>query len=153
MKFQHVAAAGLLVVAVHVLGDQRLGAVVFESRQGLVGGVGLGLGDQSPAPIIPTPDQFGIAGEGLGRGQFLGAVAAPETVLFSAEGGDATGGGNSRSGQHGDPGGRRDFVPQSEQFFACGFIQRHVGSFTSSVGWETSLGDSRATLVPESSIH
>ena len=44
----------------------------------VVGVVGGRLVDEATAPVVPAPDQFRITGEGLGGGQFLGAVTAPE---------------------------------------------------------------------------
>jgi hypothetical protein len=92
------------MVAVHVLGDDRDRRGVFQLGQGAMGGVGLGGGDEASAPVVPAPDQFGITGESPRGGQFLGSVPAPQAVLFTPEGGDAAGRGNSGSGQHGDPG-------------------------------------------------
>ncbi len=42
-----------------------------------MGKVGLALRDEPTPPIVPFPDEFGVASEGARRGQFLGAVLAP----------------------------------------------------------------------------
>jgi hypothetical protein len=69
-----------------------------------VGGVGFGVIDEAPAPVVPSPHQFGIAGEGSRGGEILGPVPAPQAVLFPPEGGDAAGRGNPRARQYRDPG-------------------------------------------------
>ena len=83
--------------AVHVLGDDHHRSGCFQAGKSLVGGVGFCGGDETAAPVVPTPDQFGIAGEGAGRGEILGSVPAPQAVLFAPEGGDAASGGNTRT--------------------------------------------------------
>jgi len=100
VEFQHERTSGLLMVAVHVLGDDRDRGGVFELGQGAMGGVGLGGGNEAAPPVVPAPDQFGIGGERLGRGQFLGAVTAPEAVVLAAEGRDAAGGAHTGAGYH-----------------------------------------------------
>ncbi len=85
------------MVAVHVLGDDHHRRGSLQAGEGPVGGIGFGGGDEAAAPVVPTPDEFGIAGEGAGRGEILGSVPAPQAVLFAPEGGDAAGRGNSGS--------------------------------------------------------
>lgn len=104
MEFQHAAAAGCLMVTVHILGDGHHRGGGLKVGQGQMGGVGFGGGDEAPAPVVPAPDQFRVAGEGSGGGEVLGPVPTPQAVLLTAKGGDAAGGGNSRPGKHGDPG-------------------------------------------------
>lgn len=104
VKLVNHRASGLLVVAVHVLGDDDHPGLAFQVGQGLVGGVETRVGDQPPAPVVPFPDKLGIPAEGLGRGQFLGAVLAPQAVLLPPEGGNPAGGGNAGSGEHGNAG-------------------------------------------------
>jgi len=94
MEFQYVGAAGQLVETVHVLGDDQHRGRLLQADQGPMGGVGFGRGDEAAAPVVPSPDKFGIAGEGAGCGEILGPVLAPQAVLFSPEGGDAAGRGN-----------------------------------------------------------
>jgi hypothetical protein len=97
MEFQHVGAAGQLVESVHILGDDQHRGRLFQVDKGLMGGVGFGRGDEAAAPVVPSPDEFGIAGEGARCGKILGPVLAPQAVLFSPEGRDAAGRGNARS--------------------------------------------------------
>ncbi len=92
------------MIAVDVLGDDGHRCRGLEPGQGNVGGVGLGGCDEAASPVVPTPDQFGIAGESRRGGQFLGPVPAPQAVLFTAEGGNTAGRGNTGSRQHRDPG-------------------------------------------------
>ena len=82
---------------IHVLGDDHHRSDGFQAGESLVGGVGFGGGDEAAAPVVPTPDQFGIACESTGRGEILGSVPTPQAVLFAPEGGDAAGGGNTRT--------------------------------------------------------
>ena len=125
MEFEDPRAAGIVVVTVDILGDDQDTGSFLKVGKGLVGRVEPGAGDQATAPIVPPPDQFGIAGKGLGSGKFLGTVPAPEAVLLAAESGDAAGGGNSRSGQGGDPGRRGDGRSDAIQFPADRFFQSH----------------------------
>ncbi len=81
MEFMHGGAARLLVVTVHVLGDDDHLGLFLQLGQGVVGGVGLVGGDE--------------------LSQLLGAVPAPQGVLAAAEGGDAAGGGNAGAAQDG----------------------------------------------------
>ena len=110
---------------VHVLGDDHHRGGGFQAGESLVGGVGFGSGDEAAAPVIPTPDQFGITGEGAGRSEILGSVPAPQAVLFAPEGGDAAGGGNTRTRQNRDPGFRRYSVPDPFEFCADVRIHNH----------------------------
>jgi len=119
VELQHTGTAGCLVVTVDVLGDHRDPGGLFEVGDRLMGGIEPRGGDQAPAPVVPAPHQFRIAGEGRGRGQVLGPVATPQTVLFTPEGGDAAGGRNPGTGKHGDPGLGGQAVPD--------FFQRRAG--------------------------
>jgi hypothetical protein len=104
VEFVHRGAAGGLMVAVHVLGDDHQIAQLLQISQGLVGGVGARFRDETPPPVVPAPDQFGIGHEGLQGGQFLGPVLAPQAVFTAAEGGDAAGGRDAGAGQDADLG-------------------------------------------------
>lgn len=98
-----ILAAGAGVEVVDVLGDEgEVGGVLFEVGQGVVGGVGVGAGDEFAAPDVPLPDQAGVAGEGFWGGEVFGAVAGPQAGLGVAEGGDATCGGDAGAGEGGD---------------------------------------------------
>jgi len=56
VQVDHGGAAGALVQAVHVLGEQHLhGAACFQCGQGGVGGVGLGLAEARPAEQAARP--------------------------------------------------------------------------------------------------
>jgi len=92
------------MIAIDVLGDDGHRCRCLELGKGSVGGVGLGGCDEATAPVVPTPDKFGIACEGCGGGQFLGPVPAPQAVLFTAEGWNTAGRGNTGSRQNRDPG-------------------------------------------------
>lgn len=126
MEFQHVGAAGQLVEAIHVLGDDQHRRGLFQADKGLVGCIGFGRGDEAAAPVVPSPDEFGIAGEGAGCGEILGPVLAPQAVLFSPEGGDAAGRGNTRSRQHSDTGFGCDSIPDLFEFRSDVRIHHHV---------------------------
>ncbi len=126
MEFQHAAAAGCLMVTVHILGDGYHSGSGFKVGQGQMGGVGFSGGDEAAAPVVPSPDKFGIAGEGAGCGEILGPVLAPQAVLFSPEGGDAAGRGNTRSRQHRDPGFGRDSIPDLFEFRTDVRIHHHA---------------------------
>jgi hypothetical protein len=98
MEFKDPRTAGQLVVAVDVLCDGHHPGGRFELDQGPVGRVGFSGGNEAAAPVVPAPDQFGVAGEGAGRGQVLGPVLAPQAVLGAAKGRDAAGSRNSGPG-------------------------------------------------------
>ena len=87
----HDGAAGILVITVHILGDDHHLSVTFQVSQGLMGGIEPGFGNEAPPPVIPLPDQFGVSIEGLWSGQLFRSVLIPETVLFATERGDAAG--------------------------------------------------------------
>lgn len=91
----HGAAAGLLVVAIHVLRYNNQIRFLFQGNQGMVGGVGLALGDELAAPVVPAPDQLRIFGESRVSGQIFRAVFAPEGILRTPKSGDAAGCRNS----------------------------------------------------------
>ncbi len=73
----HGAAAGLLVVAINILGYDNQVRFLLQINQGMVGGVGLVLGNQLPAPVIPPPDKVCIGQKGPAGGQFFRPVLAP----------------------------------------------------------------------------
>jgi len=100
MILEDVGAARQPVVAVDILRDDRHRSVGLEVGQGLMGRVGPRVCDQAAPPIVPAPDQLRIGGEGLGRGELLGPVTAPQAVLAAAKGGDAAGGGSAGARKH-----------------------------------------------------
>lgn len=100
VQLHHILAASPLVQPIHVLGDQQeiTVEVLLPVRQGIVGRVGLHLGHQPAAPLVPLPDCVRLPREGLRRGQFHGVVAGPQTTLCFSEGGYAALCGNSGAG-------------------------------------------------------
>jgi hypothetical protein len=87
VEFKDTLRAGPAMKAVDVLSDQD------EMRQdGLpagkrpVPGMGLFRGDDAPPPIIPLPDETGIAVKSLRSSEFLRPVLFPETVLAPERG-------------------------------------------------------------------
>src|SRR2546425_1379472 len=66
---------------VHVLRDQPEALdPSFEVDQRVVGGVRALGGDELSPPVVPFPDQAGVAREGLRRCQVFGPVGPPEAV-------------------------------------------------------------------------
>ncbi len=124
VEFQDPGAAGGLVVSVHVLRDDRHLTGRFQIGDRLMGGVGSRRGDEAAAPVVPAPDEFGVAGESLGGGQVFGPVPAPQAVLLAAEGRDAAGRGYPGPGKYGDPDPRRDVLPDLFQFLANMSVHR-----------------------------
>ncbi len=64
MEFVHRFAAGLLMVAIDILGYDDHIRFPGQIHQGVVGGVRLAFGDELPAPVVPAPDHFGVGHEG-----------------------------------------------------------------------------------------
>ena len=96
VEMQDVLAARAFVEIVDVLRDQRkVGRLLLELCNGVMRGVGRGLQNLSAAPFIPSPDEGGIAREGVGGGEFHRVVVFPETGLLVAKGGDAALGGDA----------------------------------------------------------
>jgi len=108
VELDHLTAARALVQPIDILGDERDPRALLQVGQRPVGRVRLGGRDQPAPPVVPAPDQFGIAGESRRRGQVLGSIAAPQRVGAAPEGRDAAAGRDAGSGQHGDAGLRRD---------------------------------------------
>ena len=99
----HPLRSGPLMQVIDVLGDDRhLPAPCrFQPRQRCVRRIWcLGL-DRSPAHIVESQHEFGIAGESLGRGHVLHPVLFPQAP-FCAEGIDAAFGGNAGAGEDED---------------------------------------------------
>ena len=104
MQRQHAGAAGLLVQAIDVLGDQRqpVGVAGLEFGQRHVAGVGLRVDQPGAALGVPVPDTLRVGAEGLGRGQFLRAEVGPQAGLRVAESGHAGLGADAGAREHGD---------------------------------------------------
>src|SRR5271157_1092722 len=66
-----------------------------------VGRVGLGIGDKLPPPLIPFPNEAGVASEGARSGQFFGTVFCPQAGLGIAKRGDAAFRGYAGACEHG----------------------------------------------------
>ena len=82
VQFHHVLAAGPFVQAIHVLRHQgepfRVSALHF--RQGEVPGIGLRRMDQAAQPVIPFPNQAGIARKGLGGAKLFRRIISPQPI-------------------------------------------------------------------------
>ena len=69
MDFQNAPGACAVVETVDVLRDEgEIAGAFLQLGKGAVASVRLRFRDQAAAPVISFPDEFGIAGEGLGRG-------------------------------------------------------------------------------------
>jgi len=115
VELEHILATCLLMIAIHVLRDQRYRGLACQLGQGSMSGVGLGVGNQAASPVVPPPDQFGISAESLGGGQFLRPVATPEAVLLSPESGNAACCGYAGARQDGHAGRWLDAVADFRQ--------------------------------------
>src|SRR4051812_4334857 len=99
VDFEQVAGSREGMEAVDVLGDQgQSGTARLEGGERRVAGVGARLRDESPAPVVPFPDEAGIAFEGLRRGEVLRPEVPPEAPR-PPEGGDPGFGGAARAGE------------------------------------------------------
>ena len=100
VQFNNIAAAGTRVQSIDILGDQcEFGHARLELCQRLMSHVRRRLRNQAAAPLIPVPDQFGIAPKCRGIGQILGAKTRPQAGLGIAEGRHAALGGNAGARQ------------------------------------------------------
>jgi hypothetical protein len=111
-----------LVQAVHVLGDEEGVRFALELGDGVVGGVGVNVGQLRAAPGVPVVDEFGVFEEALLAGELHRVVLAPEGFAGgAAEGGDAAVGRDAGAGEDDDAPG----VPQ--QFAGAGdvLLRRH----------------------------
>jgi len=77
VEFVYGTAAGLLVVAINILSYDNQVRFLLQIHQGMMGGVGLILCNQLPAPVIPAPDEVRIGQKGPAGGQLFGPVLAP----------------------------------------------------------------------------
>lgn len=128
MEFDDVAAAGALVEAVHVLGDEReLREEFFHFDQSEVGGIWFGIGDEFAPPFVPFPDEAGISPEGARRGEVFGAIFGPKAGLGIAKSGDAAFGGDARASENNDTFGGGEALEQ------IGW-NRHAPEFASQSG-------------------
>ncbi len=114
MQVDHPLAAGLLVQAVHVLGDQRLDATVrFQHRRGVVGRIGARGGEARPAGQaarpVASPGRH-LAGEGL-EGDRLRPL--PATVGIAVVG-NAGRGAAAGTGEHEQPAMAREEFAQRD---------------------------------------
>src|SRR5215210_110553 len=90
VQLDDLLAAGLLMEAVHVLGDEGEGGHgPFEPCEGPVPGVGICPLDQPAPPRVPLPYELGVVREGLGGRELLRVVPRPEPRLRVAELGHA----------------------------------------------------------------
>src|SRR5262249_50522593 len=101
-----LTAAGPLVQAIHILGDEGEVGVVFgkagEGEMTRVRRCGAG---QPAAVGIPTPNEAGVAAPAAGRSKGLYGILAPEAGAGRTEGGDAALGRDaSASERYGMPG-------------------------------------------------
>lgn len=69
MQFKYVLAPGKTVKTVHILCDQgEFRNPVFHFYESIMTGIWPHTFDRLPAPGIPIPDEFGIAGKGFRGG-------------------------------------------------------------------------------------
>ncbi len=102
VEFDHVRVARPLMKAVHVLRDEREAleaAVALERGERAMTGVRLRFAHAIEPPAIPAPHAFGIAREGLRRGEILGAESFPQSAR-AAEDGHAALGRHAGAGEH-----------------------------------------------------
>ena len=86
MEFNHFAAAGALMKAVHILGDEtELRKPTFHIRERNMRRIGIGVGNEFAPPGIPFPHKTGIALERARCGKFLRTIIRPETSLRIAK--------------------------------------------------------------------
>ncbi len=102
VQLQNAATARPVVQAVYILRNQcKVRFLALKLDQGEVGRVRLGRGNGLPAPIVPFPNQAGVAQKGLRGRQFLRLILLPKTAI-APKSGYAAFGGNAGSGQDGD---------------------------------------------------
>ncbi len=92
MEFVHSGAARLLMVTINILSHDDDIGLLGQVSQSIMRGVGLILGDELAAPIVPAPHQFRFGHEGSVGGQFFWAVLAPQGVFSTAKSGNSAGG-------------------------------------------------------------
>jgi hypothetical protein len=102
MQAQNVLATSQFVKSVDILRNQgELGGSFFEFGEGIVAGIWFYFGQYAAAPVIPFPNQLGVARKGGGSGQILYPVLLPEPVGIP-KGGHTAFGRDSGAGEYGD---------------------------------------------------
>jgi hypothetical protein len=102
VQFDDVPAPGALVKSIHVLRDEMEPLKEpLHFCQSEVGGVWICIGDELPPPLIPFPNEAGIASEGARSGQFLGSEFCPQAGLGISKCGNTAFGGYAGARQHG----------------------------------------------------
>ena len=90
MQFKHVLISRHAMQAVYILRDEgELGNPLFEFDKRVMPGVGARAFDGFAPPRVPIPDEFGIAGKRIGRGEVFGLVLRPQAGLRVAEGAES----------------------------------------------------------------
>jgi hypothetical protein len=103
VKLEYVFRTGPAVKTIDILGDENEGGqLLFPSSQDEVTGIGLSSGDDSPAPVIPFPDQGRVPLKSFRCGQVFGSKLFPQAV-FAAKGRDAGLGGDPGAGENDNP--------------------------------------------------
>lgn len=130
VNLNHRSRARTLVQPVHILGDDGHRAVArtqmpLKFGQRVVSGVGLHIPGLRKAPVVPAGDQFGVAVEGVDRGQFHRVVLGPVAFLGVAEGGESALGGDARAGEDDDGAG----VVQPGGDAMDRFVRVHIGAY------------------------
>ena len=117
MDFEQASGTGTIVEAIDILGDEgEIGRAFLQLCEGPVSGVRLGFRDQAASPVIPFPDELGIAGEGLRSRKFFRAEVLPESAEV-AERWNTAFGRDSGAGEDGDGAGGRDPGADGRQHF------------------------------------
>ena len=102
VQLENPATARAVVQAIDVLRNQcKVRLLTLELDQGEMGGIRFGRGDGLPAPVVPFPNQAGVAQKGLRGRQFLRLMILPKTAIAPKRG-YAAFGGNAGSCQHGN---------------------------------------------------
>jgi len=102
VQLDDVPASGSLMQTVHVLrNEMEPQKEALHFHQGEVRWVWFRTGDKLPPPLIPLPNEAGIALEGARSGQFFGTVFCPQAGLGIAKRGDAAFRGYASPCEHG----------------------------------------------------
>jgi len=103
VQLRHPPVAGSLVQPVDVLAyEVEGGEPPLQLRERLMASVGFGKLHKFATPLVPFPDESGVAGESLGGRELLGIESLPEAGLGLSERRDAALRGGARARERGD---------------------------------------------------
>src|SRR5215470_13945477 len=95
VQFQYVLASREVVQSIHILGDKsELGLTTFKLHQCSVAGIGLRFCDESTTPVVPLPNELGVALERF-RGSKVFRSESPPQPSVPTKRGHATFSGNA----------------------------------------------------------